>query len=354
MAEHTGWSEDLEADLRAPFPKKHIAGKKKGGTYIPYIPWFRIVQRLNHLVGPQGWEDGEPILKEVNDRLVVGTPLTILGVTKINFGDELLSVGMEFQDEETGKYKTRGYGTPITNAQAQGRRRTAAEFGIGLYLYDDQNEHRRQAERWVREKDGGKSCPKCGGGVWDNRNDPDKADWPDYKCRDQDGCGWIKWNADEDGGDNQSEKPQPSKNGQDQPSGANGDAPGATTVATTVVERYNAVASEHGVQGFTERVFWVGNPEMEANKVKNATDADFETAIEHLTEFGDAIVGKARQNVIRRVRQYVNRLTKEDLVDVGIATPIEQACEDEDDEGIIQGLATLYEIDQEAKQGAAA
>lgn len=43
----------------------------------------------------------------------------------------------------------------------------------------------------------GVHCPKCGKAVWDNRNvkltDAAKAKWPDFSCKDKDGCKWAVW-----------------------------------------------------------------------------------------------------------------------------------------------------------------
>jgi len=43
----------------------------------------------------------------------------------------------------------------------------------------------------------GHRCPKCNGAVWDNRakkgEDPGRAKWPDFSCRDKEGCQWAVW-----------------------------------------------------------------------------------------------------------------------------------------------------------------
>lgn len=42
-------------------------------------------------------------------------------------------------------------------------------------------------------------CPKCGGEVWDNRQENLKRvakgqkERPEFSCKDKDGCGWIQW-----------------------------------------------------------------------------------------------------------------------------------------------------------------
>jgi hypothetical protein len=121
------WCPELEAALREPFDNKLISSKeaknKKTGavTHIPFVSWHHYVRRLNDLVG-NGWSQGTPIVLEAGGRLVIGVPLTILGVTRINFGDE-----KESKDD---------FGTASTNAFAQGFKRTCAMFDIGLDMYD--------------------------------------------------------------------------------------------------------------------------------------------------------------------------------------------------------------------------
>ena len=43
----------------------------------------------------------------------------------------------------------------------------------------------------------GQHCPQCGGAIWDNhqkkQDDSSKAKWPDYSCRDREGCHWAVW-----------------------------------------------------------------------------------------------------------------------------------------------------------------
>jgi hypothetical protein len=43
----------------------------------------------------------------------------------------------------------------------------------------------------------GQHCPQCKGAVWDNReqkrDDPSKSKWPDFSCKDKQGCKWAVW-----------------------------------------------------------------------------------------------------------------------------------------------------------------
>lgn len=121
MAKYEKWCEQLEKDLAEPFPQEIVQQKSKGGTSISFVAWHHYVWRLNNLVGG-GWSMSEPLVKEVAGKLVMGVSVTILGVTRVNFGDE---------DEDKDNY-----GTACTNAWAQAFKRTCALFGIGLYMYD--------------------------------------------------------------------------------------------------------------------------------------------------------------------------------------------------------------------------
>jgi len=137
MPRYTEWSPELEAALAEPFPREVIKIKEQGGAKIEFVPWHHYVRRLNDLVGP-GWSMGDPTIaktdpyekwnKKLNQmvtmpgRFVIAVSVTILGVTRVNVGDE-----SEGKDD---------YGTPSTNALAQAFKRTCALFGMGLEFYD--------------------------------------------------------------------------------------------------------------------------------------------------------------------------------------------------------------------------
>lgn len=122
MAKYREWCDGLERDLAEPFAPEDHRQKKQGGSTIPFVNWSVYVSRLNELVGG-GWEMGEPIIREVSGKLIVGVPITILGVTRVNFGDEA-------EDKDS-------FGSAITNSYAQALKRTCALFGLGLYMYDE-------------------------------------------------------------------------------------------------------------------------------------------------------------------------------------------------------------------------
>jgi hypothetical protein len=121
VAKYTEWSAELEAELAEPFPAAYVQTKKLKGNEISFVPWHVYVRKLTHLVG-SGWQMEPPIPMQAGGKLVVAVGLTILGVTRWNVGDE-------DADHE-------GYGSGATNAFAQGYKRAAALFGVGLDMYD--------------------------------------------------------------------------------------------------------------------------------------------------------------------------------------------------------------------------
>lgn len=130
MSYHTAWSPELVAALAAPFPpecfqQKEMRSKKTNTTTsIPFVAWHHYVRKLTELVGP-GWSMGTPILHPIgageDAKLVIALPITILGVTRVNFGSE---------DEDKDDF-----GDAATNAWAQSFKRTCALFGMGLDMY---------------------------------------------------------------------------------------------------------------------------------------------------------------------------------------------------------------------------
>lgn len=137
MATFTAWCDDLEAALAEPFPADVVQVKDEGkrGKY-DFVSWHHYARRLNHLVGG-GWEAKDPAWGVVGGKLVMGVPVTILGVTRTNFGDE----DEEAEVNEAGNSKM--FGTPVTNAWAQAFKRSCALFGMGLEFYDKRRRRAR-------------------------------------------------------------------------------------------------------------------------------------------------------------------------------------------------------------------
>lgn len=201
---HTEWTKELAADLAAPFPINQHTQKGGKGTFVSVRHY---VQRLDELVGPHGWSMPQPATHHAGAKLGICVGVTILGVTKWNFGDEVEDHGdpIEFTDRSTGEVKEKvvDFGTSYTNAWAQGFKRCLAYgFGMGRYMYD---------KDWTKQYLGGKAsaptngnaggngngngarsntqsepeakCPVCSGRMWDNRESKTNPRAPDFKCR---------------------------------------------------------------------------------------------------------------------------------------------------------------------------
>lgn len=133
MALYDAWSEALEKELSDPFPEDWVQVKTLKGNRISFVPWHRYAERLNELVGPQGWAIPEPRMQTLGSRTVLFVGLTVHGVTKWDVGEE----HHEVTDKQTGEVEEfNGYGGPVLNAYAQALKRSAAKFGMGLYLYN--------------------------------------------------------------------------------------------------------------------------------------------------------------------------------------------------------------------------
>jgi hypothetical protein len=175
VSAHTTWTPELEAALAEPFPDEWGQQRKVGGgRTLTYFPVWRYVQRLNELVGG-GWSAGEPVAIVVGGRLTLAVPVTILGVTRTNLGDEDGEVG---NVDEAGK--PIGYGSAATNAWAQGFKRSCSMFGLSLHLYLEKPGANSAARAEPKAKSPEQrpriehelACPGCGevGSVIDHRS----------------------------------------------------------------------------------------------------------------------------------------------------------------------------------------
>lgn len=128
---YSAWCDELRVELAEPFPAsvvqvKELKSKKTGKVAkVSFVSWHLYAQKLNRLVGVDGWQTGLPAMTEAGGRLVTAVPVTILGVTKVNVGDE---------DEAKVDF-----GSASTNGWAQAFKRSCALFGMGLDQYDKKN-----------------------------------------------------------------------------------------------------------------------------------------------------------------------------------------------------------------------
>jgi hypothetical protein len=138
MTYHTEWGPELVAALAAPFPPEAHKSKRQGGQSITFVDVHRYKDRLNRTVGPHGWS-ASVRLEPVGGKLIASVALTVLGVTKENVGDEVEVPEVN----ERGNEKI--IGSPATNSYAQAFKRAASDFGLGAYLYDE--DEREAAKR---------------------------------------------------------------------------------------------------------------------------------------------------------------------------------------------------------------
>lgn len=125
--------------LSEPFPPGEVQWRiealsrdKKRALVVPYVDARTVLDRLDRVVGPEGWQDAYEVLAdgertvrdergERRERLVeVKCRLTVLGVTKEDVGE----------------------GDSLKAAFSDALKRAAVKFGVGRYLY-------RLEKQWV-------------------------------------------------------------------------------------------------------------------------------------------------------------------------------------------------------------
>lgn len=109
-----------------------LSRDKKRALVVPYVDARTVLDRLDRVVGPEGWQDAYEVLAdgeravrdergERRERLVeVKCRLTVLGVTKEDVGE----------------------GDSLKAAFSDALKRAAVKFGVGRYLY-------RLEKQWV-------------------------------------------------------------------------------------------------------------------------------------------------------------------------------------------------------------
>ncbi|TFU25610.1 Rad52/Rad22 family DNA repair protein [Thermus tengchongensis] len=125
--------------LAEPFPPGEVQWRiealsrdKKRALVVPYVDARTVLDRLDRVVGPEGWQDAYEVLADAErtvrdergerrERLVeVKCRLTVLGVTKEDVGE----------------------GDSLKAAFSDALKRAAVKFGVGRYLY-------RLEKQWV-------------------------------------------------------------------------------------------------------------------------------------------------------------------------------------------------------------
>jgi hypothetical protein len=119
------WSiAQIEYALSRPLPAQLLKQKKKGGNTLDYLPWYRAVKILNKYA--PGWGSEVRSMQQIGDNLCLSVALSIPTssgiVTREATGIESLNCS--------------SFGDPASNAQSMALRRAAAQFGLGLHLYE--------------------------------------------------------------------------------------------------------------------------------------------------------------------------------------------------------------------------
>ena len=114
---------DTIADLHKPLPDEYNSSKSLKGEKILYLDWHTANMILDY-VAPN-WEISMDY-GQIGDRGIVKAKIT-LHCEDGSFSRE--SIGSDNTEDEY-------FGGFMPDAESQAMRRTAARFGLGLYLYD--------------------------------------------------------------------------------------------------------------------------------------------------------------------------------------------------------------------------
>lgn len=119
----------IEADLKQPIPRRLLETKTLKGNKITYCPWYRVQKILDHYTAGL-WE------YEVRDKTTVEGNLMLTVRIYIHAAE-----GTFFRDG-TGieKLSVESFGDPQSNAESMAFRRAAARWGVGLDLYEGDQE----------------------------------------------------------------------------------------------------------------------------------------------------------------------------------------------------------------------
>ncbi|HEY0427309.1 MAG TPA: Rad52/Rad22 family DNA repair protein [Pyrinomonadaceae bacterium] len=115
---------DIVRDLSKPVAKRHLRTRKQGGKELTYIAWHDAVKYLDHYA--PGWCYEVRSIDSIAGKLILTIRLSVPCAEGIVFRE---ATGQE--DENTDSW-----GDPSSNAESMALRRSAAKFGLGLYLYD--------------------------------------------------------------------------------------------------------------------------------------------------------------------------------------------------------------------------
>lgn len=124
---HARPAADILADLSKLIAPQHLKTKSKGGSKLPFLPWYHAIRYLDFFA--PGWCSEVRAVHWSMERIVVIVRLSIPTAEGWIFRE---ATGTEEEPDEGEKM----YGDPSSNAEAMALKRAAAKFGLGLYLYD--------------------------------------------------------------------------------------------------------------------------------------------------------------------------------------------------------------------------
>jgi hypothetical protein len=113
----------IVTDLSKPLAQRHLKTRKQGGHDLTYIEWHTAVKYLDHFA--PGWSYAVKSVSQVGNLVTVVASISIPCLEGVVTRE---ATGCEDSD-------AKGYGDPVSNAEAMALKRAAAKFGCGLYLY---------------------------------------------------------------------------------------------------------------------------------------------------------------------------------------------------------------------------
>jgi hypothetical protein len=126
--------EAILEDFRQPIKPRHLETKRRGGDELTFCPWHRVARYVEHYT--RGHWSKDLGIWTTERRIFVRATITIdaadATVSRSATGTEV----MYEVDEDTGEMKEVAYGDPSSNAESMAFRRAAANFGLGLDLYE--------------------------------------------------------------------------------------------------------------------------------------------------------------------------------------------------------------------------
>ncbi|MET0752273.1 MAG: Rad52/Rad22 family DNA repair protein, partial [Pyrinomonadaceae bacterium] len=115
---------EIVKDLSKPVASRHLRKRKQGGKEITYIAWHDAVKYLDHYA--PGWCYEVRSIDSIAGKLIITIRLSISCAEGVVYRE---ATGQEDETLES-------YGDSSSNAESMALRRSAAKFGLGLYLYD--------------------------------------------------------------------------------------------------------------------------------------------------------------------------------------------------------------------------